>query len=160
MVMTSKQAHRALKNNYVPSDCDCEECRKMCKHPCWPTPKEALALIEAGYSNRMMVEEWLTYGDPIQLLCPAGIGFEGNRNPPFWPDYNGCVFYSEEKGCELHDLGLKPSEARLCTAHDDNDGHELHETMAMTWNSPNAQELVKKWSPARNYVNNFILKEA
>lgn len=40
------------------SECSCDECRLMCQAPCCGTPEEMQSLIDAGYGNRLMHDNW------------------------------------------------------------------------------------------------------
>jgi hypothetical protein len=42
-----------------PISCNCEKCRQMCQRtPCLGTPQDILALIEAGYVDKLCYTEW------------------------------------------------------------------------------------------------------
>jgi hypothetical protein len=126
------------------SECACEECRRMCNRPCWPTPGEAQRLIDAGYGSRLMRDYWVgdgLDGGDIYLLSPANPGMEGSA-AGFWPS-EGCVFQGEDGFCELHDLGLKPLEGRVASCS--RGQGDLHQYVASTWNNPEAQALVDEW---------------
>lgn len=132
--------------------CGCAECVEMCeRRACWPTPDEARALIQAGYGDRLMLDWWAGGGHDggdILLLSPGEVGREGNRAGS-WPG-GRCTFLTADKKCELHDAGLKPLEGRAASCDDDvNAGIPLHETVAMTWNNPDAQTLAHEWREAR-----------
>lgn len=124
------------------TSCTCDECKEMCNRPCWPTPKEAQKLIDAGYGNRLMNDYWCRDEGDIQILCPANKGKEGSF-AAFMPVGN-CTFQDENGLCELHNLGLKPAEGKkaLCGGRTPKN---LHEKMANTWDNPEAQKLVGKW---------------
>ena len=117
----------------------------MCKYrPCWPTPEEAQRLIDAGFGHRLM-QDWDNGGesgsDEFDLLCPAIIGHEGQR-APFWP--TGTCTFLKDGLCELHNLGLKPGEAKevWCKSTDQDD---VHKRYGNTWNNSKAQELADRW---------------
>jgi Fe-S-cluster containining protein len=140
--------------------CSCNTCKNMCTRACWPTPEEAQRLIDAGYSDRLMVDYWVVptqyddEGDPIYgtgdiyILCPAENGSEG-RMAPSWPGVNWCTFSDPNtRLCMLHDTGLKPFEGRM--AHHSKPTPNLHEKVAMMWNNPDAQALVERWRESQN----------
>lgn len=91
------------------NDCDCSTCKAMCsKAPCLGTPEDILKLIEHGYIARLKVTHWA-----------AGIPYGMNRiirmvQPEQKPD-GKCTFLSEEGLCQLHELGLKPTEGKLAS---------------------------------------------
>lgn len=133
----------------------CPVCVEMCQRkPCWPTPIEALALIQAGYGDKLMVERWngSRYDDAnadIMLLSPAVYRFEGDPTGRW--RLGRCTFLTPEGKCSLHDLGLKPVEGRLAQCGEiDTEGEEPshHELVAATWNSPYGQALVESWRNA------------
>lgn len=130
----------------MPSACACEDCVQMCvETPCWGTPAEAQALIQAGYGGRLMLDRWVggivTDVDQIDILGPAIVGREGKPAPS--RRWGRCTFLTKEGRCELHGSGLKPIEGRL--AHHDGTPDEVHEAVAATWENPEAVALVAAW---------------
>jgi hypothetical protein len=72
------------------------------------------ALIEAGFGNRLMYDD---FPDGEDMLKPALKGHEGKKAPWETSSARGCTFW--KKGlCELHVLGLKPIQGKL--AHHSN----------------------------------------
>jgi len=128
------------------SECSCDECKSMCRRPCWGTPNEIRKIIDAGFGDRLMVDYWCnTMFDDIEILCGALKGYEGKAAPFIPVSDSGCSFFKNGL-CELHDEKLKPCEGRLsvCTSNgDDIDG--LHKEVAMMWDSEEGRELVKGW---------------
>jgi len=136
--------------------CSCDTCKDMCNRPCWPSPSEAKALIEAGYGNKLMDDHWV--GSPqdnppaedysqVNILGPACQGYEGKR-APFWPE-GVCTFQDPNtKLCIIHDKGLKPIEGRLadCGSNGGETPPDLHREVAKLWDNPNAQKLVRDWN--------------
>lgn len=90
-----------------------------------------------------MVDYWV--GSPgeedIEIISPAIVGYEGRRAPicPF----GGCTFLTEKGLCELHELGLKPTEGRLATCKGSCEG--LHEAVAQSWDNKESQIFAKEW---------------
>lgn len=60
------------------NECDCKICQDMCKAPCCGTASEIKKLIQDGYSDRLMIDEW---DDGEILLKPALKGYEGKSAP-------------------------------------------------------------------------------
>jgi len=70
----------------------------MCKRPCWPTPMEAVRLMDAGYAGRLMLDAFPASGtDDIdgegkwlatatEILCPSSRGFAGKALD--WREFN------------------------------------------------------------------------
>ncbi len=114
-------------------DCTCHVCQAMCQQrPCWPTPDEAIAIIDAGFGPRLMLDYWAgdenTHRD---ILCPAIVGYE-RRGAPYWPR-GRCTFLTSDNLCELHDLGLKPHEGRLASCDSTLTPPDLHADTALLW---------------------------
>ena len=131
-----------MKQNII-NPCQCSTCVNMCKNrPCWATPEEASALIEAGYGDKLMHDWWVGSHDDINLVSPAMIGHECGRAPDFYP-IGRCVFLTGDDKCELHDLGLKPIEGREATCQGF-DG-SLHERVAKTWEGSSARKVYELW---------------
>lgn len=115
--------------------CQCEKCVKICEQrPCWPTPQEALKLVESGFRDRLMVDYWVDNYGEIFVLSPAIRGYEG-CDAPFLP-LGKCTFLKDGL-CELHDLGLKPIEGRRagCSSGEKEllETEVIHEMVAMAW---------------------------
>lgn len=91
---------------YTETECSCDICKSMCKTPCIGTPEEMLAIAKAGYANRLAVSSWAvglilgTHNHIVPLIAPL---FDEKKG--------FCTFYQDGK-CELHSLGLKPTEGR------------------------------------------------
>ena len=130
--------------------CSCDTCKSMCDRPCWPTPADAQRIISAGLGNRLMLDVWLgderSNHESIEILSPAVKGYEGQTSP-FWPT-GGCTFQNIDGLCELHTLGLKPTEGRI--SWHGYTGQQLHWRMAKSWWNEKAQTLVKSWKMAAN----------
>ena len=138
-----------IKKILPENQCDCEECKAMCeRRPCWPTPKEAMLIIKAGFADRLMLDYWVSSPDDIEILCPAKAGSECQRSP-FNPE-GPCVLQNKNGLCPLHSLGIKPLEGRL--AYHGDKGEEagkasdmLHKAIAMEWNSKKGKATVAYW---------------
>ena len=92
--------------NYKESECSCDTCKSMCKTPCIGTPEEMLAISKAGFSKRLAVTSWATglilgtHDRVVTIIAPL---FDQKKG--------FCTFYQDGM-CELHSLGLKPTEGR------------------------------------------------
>lgn len=143
--------------------CACEKCNAMCdKRACWPTPEEAVAIIDAGYGDQLMLDWWNgdhfdeAY-DRILILCPGETGSVGQRSDrEYWMFFQSgggpCSMHRDDL-CFLHDLGLKPLEGRYSRhglpTDEDSPYMKLHEAMAESWNNPEAQRLARDWATQR-----------
>lgn len=116
-------------------ECSCELCQKQCKVPCLGTPDDILRLLEAGYRDKLSVSYWmvgLLLGKlPAKVPMVQAIQTE-----------QGCVFFKDGL-CELHSLGLKPTEGKL--SH-----HELRLDnfifeLSLGWN------VAKEWIDVKNF---------
>ena len=124
--------------------CSCETCADAClMRPCWATPEEVEALLEAGYGDRLWVDYWAD-AENIYLLSPAGSGYEGGHAPS-WPE-GSCTFLTDDGLCELHDKGLKPSEGRKTGHQSDPDVRKvnIHKLIADTWDTPEGRALIER----------------
>lgn len=120
----------------------------MCEtRPCWPTPDEAKAIIEAGLGDRLMLDYWESDDGPINIVSPAIQGRESDH-APFFP-HGQCTFLKGGR-CELHDLGLKPVEGRLAH-HDGRGGEALHEAVAESWRNEQSQAFADTWAEQHIY---------
>jgi hypothetical protein len=125
------------------NSCTCEECKEMCRRPCWPEPWEASGLLEMGLARKLMLDYWYESDrdERIFLLCPACPGYE-SHDAPYWPS-EGCVFQTRKGLCSIHDSGFKPREGREAICGEFQDG--LHEAVARTWDCEEGRELVERW---------------
>ena len=124
-------------------ECKCKICVEMCNYrPCWPTPNEARKLIDAGYSDRLMVD-WYSDDESeiIYILVPALVGYEGER-APWWPE-GTCTFLKNDL-CEIHDL--KPKEGREIDHTSSYDFcAELHKKIIHMWDNDDCKNLIERW---------------
>lgn len=113
-------------------------------------------IIEAGLGDRLMKDAW--YGDEadnyssdggedIPILCPALKGSEGKSSPYIPSSEEGCTFHVQGK-CELHELGLKPSEGSLSICSN-NDSDGLHKEIGMLWKEESGKKLSSQWCEQR-----------
>ncbi len=128
--------------------CDCQSCQSMCAHtPCWPSPREAERLIREGYAGSLMLSEG-DAGGGFAVVSPAIAGHEG-RAAPAVPK-GACVFFTAERRCALHDLGLKPIEGRLamCAGASRPAPDDLHHRVAMLWKTKRGRRTIEVWKGA------------
>lgn len=98
------------KTGRKPSVCRCRECKNQCRTPCLGTPQDILRLIEAGYIDKLKPTYWCV-GQILGKLDYSIAMVQAEQTAYGW-----CVFH-EGGLCQLHDLGLKPTEGRL-SCHD------------------------------------------
>jgi hypothetical protein len=137
------------------ASCKCPECQQMCAYrTCWPTPEEADKLLDLGYANQMWLDYWIRediiedlsdyeYDCSIYIIAPAGKGY-GGRYAPSNPAGKPCVLQDENGLCTIHDI-CKPMEGRLATCKTNEIVPNLHEKVAMLWDSDLGRKVVKKW---------------
>jgi hypothetical protein len=108
------------------------------------TVAEMERLIVAGYGPRLMRRSWWLSEKGTDAIClmPAEVGCEGKDMLNYFSP-STCTFFKDGK-CELHDLGLKPLEGRVAI-HDDRTGREINRALALEWDKPRGQSLVKAW---------------
>lgn len=88
----------------VPTSCTCNHCKEQCKTPCLGTPADILKLINAGYIEKLDLTLWVQ--GYVLKKCPLIPMVQAIRTK------DGCVFLKNGL-CELHDLGLKPTQGIL-----------------------------------------------
>lgn len=131
-----------MKISVLPTECDCDKCSRMCTAPCCGTIEDMQNLIDAGYGNRLMLDDW---PDDNDIIKPAMKGHEGGKAPWDVRTEEGCTFWKDGK-CELHQSGLKPTQGKL--AHHDNDYFQLKEIenfISDSWGKDEAKEFIEKW---------------
>ena len=154
-------------SEFTESECACAKCVDACKRPCWPTPAEARAIVDAGQGDKLMLDYWHGSAtgegadgsdEDVQILCGANPGYEGRRAPEIPPFLalmgmvgdltSGCAFLDDDGKCTLHGTPLKPSEGRLalpCTGRTEG----LHQAVAATWETDEGRALVADWLARR-----------
>lgn len=98
------------------NECSCSICKSMChKAPCIGTPDDIEKIKSAGFGHKIADTVVL---NPITLAV-----FEQGLveiEAPVFDDSRGCCSFLTENGlCELHDLGLKPTEGRVSSCSSD-----------------------------------------
>ncbi|MBQ8629784.1 MAG: hypothetical protein IJ421_09975 [Prevotella sp.] len=123
------------KTGRKPIECKCQKCKQQCKTPCLGTPEDILRLINAGYKERLAVTHWWVGIARGKLDFPV-IMIQARQ------EENGyCTFYHDGL-CELHDLGLKPTEGRLSHHSITKENYKFGKSLA--WN------VAKEWMDMRN----------
>lgn len=123
------------KTGRKPIECKCQKCKQQCKTPCLGTPEDILRLINAGYKERLAITHWWVGIARGKLDFPV-IMIQARQ------EENGyCTFYHDGL-CELHDLGLKPTEGRL--SHHSITKENFKFGKSLSWN------VAKEWMEMRN----------
>lgn len=130
------------KLNILPSECDCGKCSSMCHSPCCGTPEDIEILIKAGYAKRLMFDD-LPGGE--DLIKPALKGYEGQKSPWDISSSKGCTFWNDGK-CELHNLGLKPTQGKLCHhSLNDIENYQISDFINESWERKKGLEVIELW---------------
>ena len=106
------------KTGRKPCECKCQRCRSQCHTPCLATPQDILRLMDAGYTSRLKPTLWAAgmvmgvTSEPVPLIQAECLdGAWGGLLDVGAGSH--CTFFTEDGLCELHALGLKPTEGRL-----------------------------------------------
>ena len=116
--MTREEVFERIANQVgkQPISCNCEKCKQMCQRtPCLGTPHDILALINAGYVDKVCYTEWaagILLGHVDRPIPMVQLKSQNSK-------VDGCCICYHDGKCELHDKGLKPTEGRLSS-------HEAH----------------------------------
>lgn len=150
MSRTHSKHKKTLAEKFSPSEpCACAVCLSFCSRPGWWSVTEAVAAIESGFANRMMLEmsPQRTYG----VLSPA---FKGNEGAFSRQEYaeRGCTFLMDGR-CELHGTGLQPLECRFCHHDRQGQGALCHADLEKDWATADGQSLVVKWSRLTGFLD-------
>jgi hypothetical protein len=136
-------------NTLAHVECSCDSCKNRCKtFPCLGTPEDIKKLIDAGYSQKLMLNYYVSHNsvsEDVYYISPATKGKECKFVvfPAIEYKYNDsreCVFF-ENGECTINDL--KPIEGKLVD-HSTED-LEIHYLVISTWDSKKANELRKEW---------------
>ena len=121
----------------------------MCHSPCCGTTEDINKLMDAGYADRLMLDDLA--GGP-HMIKPALKGFEGNRSPWAVQSNEGCTFWKDGK-CELHDLGLKPIQGKLAFHGNTNKQCEyIQDLIENSWDDhESAYQVIEKWKQLTKY---------
>jgi hypothetical protein len=113
------------------TSCSCEKCKSQCNIPCLGTPEDIFKLIAAGYENRLMEADW----DAGRIM---GVTDKRYRiiSPLYDDKKKSCTFLTNGL-CELHNLGLKPTEGKL--SHHSMTTENFDPKKSISWN------VIKEW---------------
>ena len=123
------------KTGRRPIECKCQKCKQQCKTPCLGTPEDILRLIKAGYKERLAITHWWVGIARGKLDFPV-IMIQARQ------EENGYCTFFRDGLCELHDLGLKPTEGRL--SHHSITKENFKFGKSLSWN------VAKEWMDMRN----------
>ena len=123
------------KTGRKPIECKCQKCKQQCKTPCLGTPEDILRLIKAGYKERLAITHWWVGIARGKLDFPV-IMIQARQE-----DNGYCTFFHDGL-CELHELGLKPTEGRL--SHHSITKENFKFGKSLSWN------VAKEWMDMRN----------
>ncbi len=123
------------KTGRKPIECKCQKCKQQCKTPCLGTPEDILRLIKAGYKERLAITHWWVGIARGKLDFPV-IMIQARQ------EENGYCTFFHDGLCELHDLGLKPTEGRL--SHHSITKENFKFGKSLSWN------VAKEWMDMRN----------
>ena len=143
------------KTGRKPIGCKCQECKKQClRTPCLGTPDDILSLIDAGFIDKLALTEWATglflgrVNYTIRMIQAQKLE-------------KGCIFF-ENGLCQLHDLGLKPTEGKLSHHTIKLDNYQFNKSIswqvAKTWIDEQNVEKVLNVFARFNEAQSFILK--
>lgn len=129
-------------SKYIDSpSCQCDICNSMCTRPCWGTPAEIEAIIDAGLWGNLMLDYWIGDKYDIYIPCGASPGREC-KVAGSWPT-GVCAFF-KNGGCSLHAAGLKPIEGRVAHHDEGINPPGIHEKVAMAWDTPEGHRVVDR----------------
>lgn len=155
---TTKEELLNVISEFPDVECQCWKCQSMCQRPCFGTPDDIQKLIDAGYEDRLCLDNHcgLEKCAEIDLLTPALKGRESSFAPLMPSSKEGCTFFKDGK-CELHGKGLKPSQGRKAI-HDHRDtkeeekkymGGKLGASISELWKDEKAQKMVEDFKSKR-----------
>lgn len=112
----------------------------MCSSfPCRPLPEEAIRLMKEGYGSRLMLDR------ETGVVMPALRGLEGHEFTGLNHRQLSCTFLTDKQRCELHDLGLKPFEGRMCRHDTPHENDEAYYEVLSKWGTTIGRTAVKAW---------------
>jgi len=131
----------ARKTNSKPLSCKCQACKKQCETaPCLGTPEDIEKLIDAGYGSKIFATTWAS-GIVLGIIDYPIEMYQAEFVPR-----HGCIFFKDGL-CQLHDLGLKPTEGKLSHHAVKTINHpnkHLSWAVAKEWLAPENAEIIKR----------------
>lgn len=128
------------------SECYCEKCIRMCYRPCWGFLCEVQEIF-THFPDALMLDYWVSEGEIgyTEILCPAITGYENSVAPEV--PKGKCIFLTEKNRCFLHNLKLKPFEARVidCRKGLGHEYVEMRKAIVQNWGTDDAKSFVKIW---------------
>lgn len=127
-----------IDHNRWEQPCTCDKCKNMCKVPCIGTPKDIEAIIDAGYADRLKETMWMVgylavKEKPIAMIQPTV--------KDGW-----CAFRRPDGLCELHGLGLKPTEGVLASCK------VVEEDNVPTYETSVLRAVAHEWVKVENFA--------
>ncbi len=118
-----------------PCECSCERCRNQCRTPCLGTPQDILRLFKSGYEERLEPSLWAVGMLLGKVPFPIPMIQARHEKSGF------CTFYRNGL-CELHSVGLKPTEGTL--SHHSITIENFDFSKSLTWN------VARRWLDDKN----------
>ncbi len=137
--MESTLEYIARKTGKKPNNCKCQLCKSQCHTPGIGTPEDMKKIIDAGFTNKVALTIW-----DVEVR----LGMTNTPTPMITPRFdktkNACAFFIDGL-CELHDLGLKPTECKLSN----------HEMTKSNWTPKKAiaHFVAKEWQKSSELIN-------
>lgn len=138
--MTRQEVFERIANQVGRHDvsCNCEKCKQMCQRtPCLGTPQDILALVEAGYVDKLCYTVWaagIVLGHITQPIPMVQLNSDSGCD--------GCCICFHDGKCEMHENGLKPTEGKL--SHHDVSARELLPQYNLTF------QVASEWTKEEN----------
>lgn len=124
--MESALARIIRKSGRKPVSCKCLSCQSQCKRePCLGTPVDIAKIKEAGFADRIFPTLW-----GAGILMGVTTEIIEMEQPLFDKAKGSCTFFNNGL-CELHDLGLKPTEGKL--SHHTIKRDNYNPSRSLTW---------------------------
>lgn len=141
------------KLKIVPQECSCERCKKMCHAPCCGSVEDFEKLIDAGFADRLMFDNLPSYpNDGGDMLKPALKGYGGQQAPWATSSIAGCTFWDKNGLCQLHNLGLKPTQGKIALHENPHDYIDQYSEISKEdWESERGLALIERWKKLVNY---------
>lgn len=133
----------------ITNACQCEICQELCHKPCWGTIEDIWGILQAGLGSKLEEDSWrMNSKHDVVILRPK---LDGST---------GCCVFFRGGGCELHDLGLKPTEGMI--AHCSNLAGEsgrgvFGKDTAQHWDA--RSRLAYGWSRMGDRTRRLIMRE-